>query len=179
MLLSTTASVFTLPGMAQGRCRRPRTDLAQAKIGHRPVTLPVEGQGRHLSVLDREEVRGLRRDRADLNPALPASTLVAHEDEDAITVELAELLGDRAEALVGPEHRGPRLSHLRDPLPSSLDQAAGHREVDVRGSPIDRAEIALLPGIEDRLDEVEVGRHPSEYLRFSGPGGPRPGSPRR
>src|SRR5262249_18403654 len=123
------------------------------------VPVPVQLQPHHLPVADREDVGAVGRDPVDLYPAAATRSLIPHEDDEAAVIRLAEPFGNRPEVLPGIEHRSPALGHPLHPLPTPAVEAAVHHEFDPWIGPPDRAEVALLPGIEDGPDEVEVARH--------------------
>src|SRR3954453_2875501 len=160
MLRSTTASVLKFPGMAQGRCRTPRTDGGgsggwRVVAGRDPdrvegtLALPVEDQLRHLPVPELEGVRGLHGDLLDVDSTAPAATLIPQEDEDPPVVELMKRLGNRPEIHPGIEHRAPEVDHPAMPLRSLGCGAVGELEVDLGIRPIRGREIPLRPAGKD------------------------------
>src|SRR4029078_5709633 len=68
------------------------------------LAVPVDGQAGHPPVPNLEDVRRLRGDLLDWDPAAPATSLVLEEHEHTVIAELPDLAGNRLQVCPVPEH---------------------------------------------------------------------------
>jgi hypothetical protein len=93
----------------------------------------------------------------ELQAARPATPAVAYEHQYPFAVEHEVLLWLGPEALPGTQPFAIALRHAGQALPAARFGPAGEGELDLRVSPLGRAEIAALPLGVDRAHEVEIG----------------------
>src|SRR6185437_728939 len=131
----------------------------QAEVGEGMCAVVVAEHPAHLAVTEVEHLCGQRRHPSELHSAGFARPAVVAEHQDALVVELADLIRLNAVALPGAQILPPQLCHPRRTRRAERVRPVWDDELNLRICPLGRGPIAALPGRVNRAHEVQVLRH--------------------
>src|SRR5437763_1514826 len=139
--------------------------LLEAEVGEGAVAKGVQRQLRHFAVGDVEQACSLRRGAADLQTARLAASDEVVEHEHALGVQLAKILGLRAEVVPVGKELAPSGGGCLEPSQGLGGRAVGRHELKIGTRPSRHAEVAPFPVRVDRAHEVQVLGHRLSSLR--------------
>src|ERR1700732_3359905 len=122
------------------------------------LAVVVYDQPGYFAVADLQQVRLLRLHLPKLQSARLPATAEVGEHQDALLVDLAELVRLGAKALPRAQEAAETLRQPVQPRPAGRIQPVGNHELDLGVRPLDRAEVAAFPVRADRAHQLHVRR---------------------